>query len=132
MGIKTERNVNYRTMTILALIAGVFSLAFQFMPDGESLSFIVSIAALGSLIGGSKDYDERERQLHKESFKTAFEWLLLAMMAVYAFIVLSRWLIPIEGAALFLNSHWPGLIISVMCLLMGLAGFQRIRGEGST
>jgi len=131
MNIKTGRRVNYHTMNVLALIAGVFGIAFQFMPDGESLSFMLSVAALGGLIGGSNDYEERDRQQLKQSFKTAYEWLLLAIMAVYAYIILSRWLIMIDGAVIFLNSHWPGLIISFMCLLMGLAGFQRTSREGS-
>jgi hypothetical protein len=124
--------MNYHTMTVLAFIAGIFGLAFQFMPDGEILSFMVSVAALGGLMGGNNDYEERDREQLRQSYKTAYEWLLLAIMAVYAFLMLSRWLILVEGAVIFLNDHWPGLIISMMCLLMGLAGFHRTRREGST
>jgi hypothetical protein len=131
MNIKTGRSVNYHTMIVLALIAGVFGIAFQFMPDGELLSFMLSVAALGGLIGGSNDYEERDRHQLKQSFKTAYEWLLLVMMAVYAYIMLSRWLTMMDGVVIFLNSHWPGLVISIMCLLMGLAGFHRTRSEGA-
>jgi hypothetical protein len=131
MNTKTGRRMNYHTMIVLAFIAGVFGIAFQFMPDGELLSFMLSVTALGGLIGGSNDYEERDRQQLKQSFKTAYEWLLLAMMAVYAYIMLSRWLTMMDGAVIFLNSHWPGLVISIMCLLMGLAGFHRTRREGS-
>jgi hypothetical protein len=131
VNIKNGRKMNYRTMIILALIAGSFGIALQFMPDGEILSFMVSVAALGGLIGGSNGYNERDRQQLRQSYKTAYEWLLLAIMTAYAFIVFSKWLNIIEEVAIFLNSHWPGLVISIMCLLMGLAGFQRTRSESS-
>jgi hypothetical protein len=119
-------------MIVLALIAGGFGVAVHFMPDGGILAFMVSAAALGGLIGGSNDYNEQERQQLTQSYKTAYEWLLLAIMTAYAFIVFSRWLSNLERVAIFLNTHWPSLVISMMCLLMGLAGFQRTRSESST
>jgi hypothetical protein len=131
MNTKNRRRVNYHTMIVLALVAGVFGIVFQFMPDGGSLSFMVSVVALGGLVGGSKDYEERDRQQLRRSYKTAYEWLLLAVMVAYAFILISSWLNIMEEAVIFLNSHWPGLIISVMCLLMGIAGFHRTRSEDS-
>ena len=131
VNIKNGRRVNYRTMIVLALIAGGFGIAVQFMPDGEILSFMVSLAALGGLLGGSDAYNEQERQQLRQSYKTAYEWLLLVIMTAYAFILFSRWLSILEGVAIFLNSHWPSLVISMMCFLMGVAGFQRIRNESS-
>lgn len=131
MNTQNVRRVNYHTMIILVLIAGVFGIAFQFMPDGGILSFIVSVGALGGLVGGSKDYEAQDRQRLGQSYKTAYEWLLLAIMAAYAFILVSRWLNIMKGAVIFLNSHWPSLIISIMCLLMGIAGFHRTRSEVS-
>jgi hypothetical protein len=131
VNIKSGRRVNYHTMIVLALIAGGFGIAVQFMPDGEILAFMVSAAALGGLIGGSNDYNEQDRQQLRQSYKIAYEWLLLAIMTAYAFIMFSRWLSILEGVAIFLNSHWPSLVISMMCLLMGLAGFQRTRSESS-
>ena len=56
--MKNGRRVNYRTMIVLALIAGGLGIAVLFMPDGEILSFMLSCAALGGLIGGSKVVDE--------------------------------------------------------------------------
>jgi len=129
MNTKDGRRVNYHTMIVLAVIAGVLGIAFQFMPDGEGLSFMLSVAALGGLIGGSKDYAERDRRQLSQSYKTAYEWLLLVMMAVYAFILISSWFSMMERAVLFLNGHWPGLTISIMCLLMGMVGFRRIPKE---
>jgi hypothetical protein len=125
------RRVSYRTGVILALIAGASGIALQLLPDGEILSFMVSSAALGGLIGGAKAYNERERQQLSQSYKIAYEWLLLVIMSAYAWIVLARWLNIMAGAASFINGHWPGLVISVMCLLMGMAGLQRNGNESA-
>ena len=126
---KNERRVSYRTMIVLAVIAGGLGIALQLMPDGGILAFMLSLGALGGLISGSNTYNERDRQLLRQSYKTAYEWLLLAIMAAYAFILFSGWLNTIEAAAAFLNHHWPGLVISTMCLFMGIAGFQGIHSE---
>jgi hypothetical protein len=131
MNRKNGRRVSYQTMIVLAFIAGVLGIAFQFMPDGELLSFMLSVAALGGLISGSKAYEERDRLHLIQGYKTAYEWLLLAIMATYAFILFSRWFTIMEGVVTFLNSHWPGFIISMMCLLIGIVGFHRTRSEGS-
>ena len=132
VNIQSARRANYHTMIVLALIAGGFGIALQFIKDGEMLAFMVSLAALGGLIGGGNNYNEHDHQQLGQSYRTAFEWLLLAIMAAYAFIVFSGWWNILEGAVIFLNTHWPGLVISFMCLLMGLAGLQRKHSESST
>ncbi len=124
MNTKKRRVVSYQAMIILAVVVGVFGIIFQFIPGWELLTFMLSIGVLGSLIGGSKEYEERERRKLEQSHKTTIEWLLLIVMAAYAFIVLPRWL-PIDGAVMFLNGHWPGFLLAVMCLLMGIAGFRK-------
>ena len=131
VNINIGRRMGYHTMIVLVIIAGAFSIAVLFMRDGEIISFILSLVALGGLIGGSNTYDERERRKLNQSYRTPFEWLLLAIMLAYAIIVTSRWLNVIEGVALFLNSHWPVLTLSLMCLFLGMAGFQKIRNENS-
>ena len=122
---KDVRQVDYRLMCILAMIVGGGGITLQFFPGWEFFSFFLSVAVLGGLIGGSSGYDEQDRRLLQQSYKTAFEWLLLVVMAAYAFNELSKGLAVIGGAANFLNSHWPGLVISVMCALMGIAGVQK-------
>jgi len=124
MSTKNRRRVGYQAMVNLAVVVGVFGIIFQFFPGWEFLSFLLSIVVLGGLIGGSKDYEEQELQKLERSYKTAIEWLLLIIMAAYAFIELSRWL-PIDGAVIFLNGHWPGFVMAMMCLLMGIAGFRK-------
>jgi hypothetical protein len=132
VNINHERRVSYHTMIVLAVIAGAFSIAVQFMPDGEILGLMLSMAALGGLVGGSNAYTERERRQLSQSYKTAFEWLLLAILVAYVIILNSRWLNGIQGMASFLNNHWPVLVLSTMCLLMGIAGFQKMRDGNSS
>ena len=86
MGEKIRRKVRYQTMAILAVVVGLFAIAIQFFPGWELLSFMLSIVVLGGLIGGRKDYDERDRQTLDRSYKIAIEWLILIILATYAFI----------------------------------------------
>jgi len=131
MNTKTRFVVNYHFMVILALIVGVIGIAFQFIPGSEPFSFMLTVAVLGGLMSGSNRYEERERLQLERSYKTAFEWLLLAVLAAYAYTAFSRWFVFIDGAVVFLNSHWPGLILSMMCIVMGMAGFQKARPADS-
>jgi hypothetical protein len=129
MSTKSVQRVSYRSMSLLALIVGIVCIVFQFVPGWELLSFMLSVAILGSLIGASNSYEEQDRQQLGQSYKNVFEWLLLVMMAVYAFIELAKWLSGSEGAVTLLNGHWPGFVLAVMCALMGFAGFQRRNKE---
>jgi len=129
MNTKNGTMISYRLMIILALIVGIVGIAFQFVPDSELLSFMLTIAVLGGLIGGSNSYAEQDRQQLERSYKKAFGWLLLVIMAAYAVIEPSRWLVVMEAAA-FLNQHWPGLMLSVMCIVMGIAGLQKAGTTG--
>jgi hypothetical protein len=124
MDTKNEHRGGYRFMITLVVVVGAIGMAFQFLPGFEILLFMLNLAVLGSLIGGSKGYGERERQQLQRSYKLAFEWLLLVVMVAYALLELSRW-IPLEGVTVFLGGHWPGLIIALMCMLMGIAGFYK-------
>ena len=126
MSTKIGRRVGYKAMVILAVAVGVFGIVFQFIQYWEYLSFMLSTAVLGGLIAGSKEYEGSERQKLERSYKTAVEGLLLILMGGYAFIALSGFL-PIDGAVVFLNGHWPGLLMAMMCIIMGIAGLR----EGS-
>jgi uncharacterized membrane protein (DUF4010 family) len=127
MNMKNKPMVGYRLMTILALIVGIVGIVLQFLPDFRLLAFMLTTVVLGSLIGGSNNYEEQDRQQLGRSYRKAFEWLLLVVLAAYALIELSKWFVGIEGAAAFLNGHWPGLILSVMCIVMGMAGLPKAR-----
>ena len=119
-------------MSILAIIVGGIGIILQFMSDWEFFTFFLSIPVLGGLIGGNGDYEEQDRQQLRQSYKTAYEGLLLVIMFAYAFIEFSKWLAPTNGALNFLNGHWCGLMFAVMCTLMGIAGIQGKNSRVST
>ena len=128
MNTQNESKVSYQSMAILALSVGALCIVLQFVPGWEVLSFMLSVAVFGGLVGGSRTYEERDRRQLGRSYKTAYEWLLLIVMVAYALIGLSQWL-HLEAAAIFINSHWPGLMLATMCALMGIAGFHQPRNE---
>jgi len=110
-------------MIILTLVVGVIGVPLLFLPDFDLLSIVLSCATLGGLIGGQAGYGERDRQRLQRGYKVAFEWMILVLLAAFAFIASSQWFGFGEGIVGFLNGHWPSLILSMMCVLMGLAGF---------
>lgn len=119
---------HYHAMIFLAIVAGIAGTAFQFLAGFEILSFLLVIVALGGLIGGSNLYGNQQQQCLLRYYKTTFEWLLLAVFSVYAFIEISRYLPRLSEAATFLNGRWPGLILSLMCVVVGVAGLRREKG----
>jgi hypothetical protein len=116
--------LTYRFMIIFTIIVGVISIALLFLPDFDLLSIVLSCAALGGLIGGRASYETIDRQRLRNSYKGAFEWLLLFLLFAFAFIASSEWFGFGEGAVVFINEHWPSLLVSIMCILLGVAGFQ--------
>jgi hypothetical protein len=130
MNKKNERKVSYRSMIIMAIIVGVFGILLLFIQGWEFFSYFLTLPVLGGLIGGSKDYEERDRQQLERSYKTTVEWLLLLSMAAYAFVEFSKWLHFFEGTLIFMNGHWPSIILSSICFFMGISGFQRTHSEG--
>ena len=127
MNMKNKNVISYHIMSILALIVGMIGLALQFIPDSGILSFMLATAVLGGLIGGRNSYEEQDRQQLGRSYRRAFEWLLLIILAAYALIEFSKLFVGMVGVAAFLNGHWPSLMVSVMCALMGIAGLQKAR-----
>lgn len=124
MKVNNQPRVGYRSMLILAVVAGALSLVLLVLPDMRLLAFVLSVAALGGLIGGSSGYGEAESRQLGHSYKIAYEGLLLAVMFAYALVELAKWLQLIPLAE-FLNARWPGLILALMCALLGLAGMRR-------
>jgi hypothetical protein len=131
MNKKNKFKVSYRSMSTLAIIVGGVGIILQAIPGWEFFSFFLNVPVLGSLIGGDSGYEEQDRQQLRRSYKTAYEGLLLVIMAAYAFIEFSKWLTPTNGAFNFLNGHWCGLMFAVMCALMGIAGIQGRNSESS-
>ncbi len=119
-----------KSMASLVLFAGVLGIAFQFLGDlGDLAILILAPAALGGLVASSNKFDEREQQLLSQAFSKAFGWLLFVLLVAYAFLEVSEWLRLADSAVVFLNARWPGFTVSLMCLLLGVAGLSVFRGE---
>ncbi len=125
MNSKNQPRFGYRSLAFLAVGVGIFGIGAQFFPVPEWISYLFSIAALGGLLGRSKDYEEQYRQRLIRSYKTTIEWLLLSMMAAYPLIELFKWM-SIDERSLLPNSHWPGFVLALMCLLMGIPGVRKV------
>lgn len=118
-----------RGMIVLVLFAGLFGVAVQFFGDLKDMAIFIGIGVFGGLVASSKDFDERELQLLSQAYSMAFQWLFFAVLVAYAFLTVSQWLKAADGIAVFLNTHWLGLTVSLICILLGVAGL-RVFEEG--
>ena len=129
MAAKTVRNrqqVGYG-MSGLCLFAGITGFFYQFMPDGILLTFMVCVVAVLGLVNQSKSFDERENQLLLQSYGTAFIYLFFAILLVYLFEIIFGKLPFIAPIIATLNTHWVGIMMSVICMLIGIAGIRNFR-----
>jgi hypothetical protein len=94
------------------------------------LTFLVTTAALGGLVGSSKTFDERDRQLLWQSYAQAFEILFWGIFSAYTLVMLAGWLHIGSGAITFVNAHWISILASSMCIILGGAGLRNFRDPG--
>ncbi len=116
---------NYHYMIVLAIIVGILSLVLQFFPGYEILAFVLVVVAMGGLLSGSHQFAGKDRNYTRRYFKIAFDWLIVTLLVAYASIVLSQWLTAMQGMIDFLNAHWAGLILSMMCIVLGVCGLLK-------
>jgi hypothetical protein len=129
MAAKTVRNrqqVGYG-MSGLCLFAGITGFIYQFMPDGILLTFMVCVVAVLGLVNQSKSFDERENQLLLQSYGTTFIYLFFAILFVYMFEIIFGKLSFIAPIIATLNAHWVGIMMSVISILIGIAGIRNFR-----
>lgn len=112
-------------MSLMAIIVGVVSIGILFIPGFELLAYMLTVVAIAGLLGGGRNIPNQNQFLQADRFKKAFEALLLIIMAVYGFIVISNGFGVLTGAVLFINNHWPALMLSMMCIVLGLAGVKK-------
>jgi hypothetical protein len=125
MNTKKPFEYSYRMMIATALASGVLSIVFLLLEGLELISYFLAVAGIAILIGGGKLAAKTEPNLPEKSFKTAFEWLLLIMMAAMVFLMTSNGFRVFIKANDFLSTHWPGLVLSVMCIVLGLSGLRK-------
>ena len=114
------------SMAVLAVVVGVLTIALQVVPGFELISFMLSVAALGGLLSGTSAHDGQAHHRRANGHKVGLEALLLIIMAAYALMEISSWL-GFQGVGAALSARWPGLLLAIMCLVMGLAGLRAER-----
>ena len=108
-------------MSGITLFAGVTGFVYQFIPDGTFLTLFVCIEAVLGLVSIGQGLDERESQLLLRSYGTAFKYLFGLILILY-FLIYVMGLLNFAGPLVALiNSHWIGIIISTMCIFLGVA-----------
>ena len=123
------REWNPLLMTRLVLIAGMMGFAFQILPEMEMLTFFVVIGVVGGLAASSQTFDERETHLLWKSYAQAFQWLLTVIFFLYTLAMIFKWFAIAEGFMIFLGDHGLEKTISIMCILLGVAGVRTFRME---
>lgn len=122
-----EKNLSKSTM-IIVLWAGLIGIAVQFNDSVKNLAIWLGVLNVFCLAITSREYfDEREQQLLHQSFSSAFQWLGILLLVTFWILQASESLGIAENVALFINSHWIGLTVSLMATMLGLIGLRAFR-----
>ena len=117
-----------RSMMIFVLWAGLFGIAVQFNESVKDLAIWMGLVEFFCLIVTSRKFDEREQQLLAQSHSLTFQWLAIVLLGFYGFLQVSERLNIANNVASFLNTHWIGITVSVIGILLGGTGV-RLFGE---
>ena len=116
-------------MMVIVLWAGLFGVVVQFNDSVKNLAIWIGLFEFCCLVITSRKYDEREQQLLSQSYGLTFQWLAVVLLLVYGFLQISEGLNIAGNVASFLNSHWIGMTVSVMGVLLGASGLYMFREE---
>jgi hypothetical protein len=125
--INFEENHLSRSLMIMVLWAGIVGLAFQLNESIKDLAIFTSMVTFFSLTISSRKFDEREQQLLSQAYSITFQWLAVILLVVYVFLQISARANFAGDIALFLNSHWIGITVSIICTILGVTGIMLFR-----
>ena len=112
------------SLMVLVLWAGIVGLAFQLNESIKDLAIFTGLVTFFSLVISSRRFDEREQQLLSQAYSITFQWLGVILLVVYIFLQVSERTNIAGGMALFLNTHWIGITVSIICTILGGAGIM--------
>jgi hypothetical protein len=116
-----------RSMMIIVLWAGLFGVAVQFFESVKDLAVWIGLFEFFCLVIASRRYDEREQQLLSQSYSLTFQWLAVILLAAYGFLQIAERFNLASAIASFLNTHWIGMTVSMMGVLLGVTGVRLFR-----
>jgi hypothetical protein len=125
--VAKKRRQTGSMMSIITLIAGLSGFVYQFIPDGISLTFMVCAVAICGMVSDGNGLDERENQLLLQSYGTAFKYEFVFIVILYVFIELFNALHIATSIVELMNSHWLGIMMSTMCISLGITGLRNFR-----
>ena len=123
-GVNFEENHLSRSIMIMVLWTGVVGFAFQFNESVKDLAIFTGMVTFFSLVISSRKFDEREQQLLSQAYSITFQWLAAILLVIYVFLQISARANFASGIALFLNTHWIGITVSVICAILGGSGIM--------
>lgn len=125
--MRTEKKFvySYKMMIVFSLYCGVMSLVAQLFEGFEAIGLVLAASGIAGLSGVWKGKTPSVPHLAEKCYKMTFEWLLLIMMAAMAFLMTSNGFKVFPKANDFLSTHWPGLVLSVMCIVLGISGLRK-------
>jgi hypothetical protein len=125
--VTKKRRQTGSMMSIITLIAGLSGFVYQFVPDGISLTFMVCAVAVCGMVSDGNGLDERENQLLLQSYGTAFKYEFAFIIILYVFIEIFNALHVATAIIGLVNSHWVGIMMSTMCIALGITGLRNFR-----
>jgi hypothetical protein len=117
----------YQMMIVFSLVCGVMSIVVQLLEGFEAIGFVLAVSGIAGLTGVWKGKTASEPHLAEKCYKTAFEWLLLVIMVAMAFLMTSNGFRIFPKANDFLSTHWPGLVLSMMCIVLAISGLRKTK-----
>lgn len=122
--LSAEKHLS-KSMMIFVLWAGLLGIAVQFNESVKNLAIWIGLVEFfGLAVTSRKYFDEREQQLLYQGFSLAFQWLAIALLITFGFLQVSERLNVADNITFFINSHWIGLTVSIMAVLLGLTGLR--------
>jgi len=85
------------------------------------------MVALLGMVNNSKDLDERDKQLLAQSYSSAFMYLFFAVLLAYLFQLFFGRMLFAAPLIATINTHWAGIMASIMCILIGVSGIRNYR-----
>lgn len=114
-------------ISVTSLAAGVTGFFYQFMADGTFLTFLVCMVALLGFGNNRKDLDERDIKLLEQSYSQAFMGVFGVVLLVFLFQLYFGKLPFAAEIIAVINAHWTGIMVSIMCIFIGIAGIRSFR-----
>lgn len=127
MSTQQESTCSVRRLAAFAVAVGILAVPLQLLSGGE-LAALLSVVVLGGTVAGINGLEMRTLA---RIYQGAFEALFLCVLVGYAIVVAARWLPVAQSLVSQINDQWPGLLMAIMCIFVGIAALRAIPSRES-